>query len=469
MIVGRVIRDEGVGSALRRTADRVVERIEDVRFFSSKDAPFVNIAPGGTGARTGGIAQQLRARLLVERTHRPVLVASSIDRPVHFEGAGASQTLPYIVSVHDLTLLDQRAFLEGATVLIFGSSFLRDQYQLPGEIIEPGLCVAPAPSPAGFPGIAFAGAVQRGKGGHLLPEIARELDQRGKQLHVFGRGDGDLLRVLRAMKNVHVHGYYRGGTLPSLLARHSIGLVLVPSIVPEAFGLTLSEAWGAGAAVAAFDLGAQADRIRHHGGGWVAPLDSGAAGIVQIIDRWQTEPVTIPTNIPTAEDAARAYLALFSILPQDTRYLVPLLPLIAIVVAAALPNKRWLVWLAIAPGILYAAYRLTVIGLPPTDREAYLVRHVPEYRAITRAGTGTIYVCGGEQLKYYARGELLGDFFGPYAYEHVLDHRTDTASIATSLRAIRADYYLVAKRVCAPPRATGGMDLVYEDSAESSA
>ncbi len=162
------------------------------------------------------------------------------------------------------------------------------------------------------------------------------------------------------------------------------------------------------------------------------------------------------------------YLALFAFLPQDTRYLVPLLPLIAIGAAAALPQRRWLVWLAIAPGVLYAGYRFHVNGLPPTTpaaREAYLTMRVPEYRAVRRAGAGTIYVCGGEQLKSYARGKLLGDFFGPYAYANVLDHRSDTASIAEHLRPIGADYYLVAKRVCTPPRATGGMDLVYEDAA----
>lgn len=311
MIVGRVIRDEGLASAIRRTRERIAERIEDARFFSSKDAPLANVAPGGTGARTGGVAQQLRARLLVERTHRPVLLASTIDRPAHFEGAGAPQTLPYIVSVHDQTLVDQRPFLEGAAVLIFVSSFLRDLYQLPGEVIEPGLSVAPAIVPATSRGIAYAGAVQRHKGGHLLPEIARDLEKRGKTLYVFGRGDGDLLHTLRAMKNVRIYGYYRGGTLPELLVRHGIGLVLVPSIVPEAFCLTISEVWAAGAAVAAFDIGAQGERIRQQGGGWVTPLDSGAAGIVRIIDRWESEPVAIPASIPTADDAARAYLAVY--------------------------------------------------------------------------------------------------------------------------------------------------------------
>ena len=161
------------------------------------------------------------------------------------------------------------------------------------------------------------------------------------------------------------------------------------------------------------------------------------------------------------------YLAVFAFLPQDTRYLVPLLPLIAIGIAGSIVSKRWLVWLAIAPGLFYAGYRLYVTGLPPAtpaEREAYLAKRVPEYRAVTRAGTGTIYVCGGEQLKGYAKGKLLGDFFGPWAYANVLDHRSDTMSIADRLRPIRVDYYLVAKRVCTPPRATGGMDLVYEDA-----
>ena len=166
------------------------------------------------------------------------------------------------------------------------------------------------------------------------------------------------------------------------------------------------------------------------------------------------------------------YLAIFSFLPQDSRYLVPLLPLAGITAAATVTARwprvaAWLFWIAIAPGFLYAAYRIRVNGLPPATpaaREELLARRIPEYRAVTHAGTGTIYVCGGEQLKYYAKGTLLGDFFGPYAYRHVLAGASDTASIAQSLRRIHAEYFLVATRVCAPPHANGGMDLVYADA-----
>ena len=54
---------------------------------------------------------------------------------------------------------------------------------------------------------------------------------------------------MRRLPNVNVHGYYRAGALPSLLARYGIGLIVLPSIVPETFSLVLSEARLAGVAV----------------------------------------------------------------------------------------------------------------------------------------------------------------------------------------------------------------------------
>jgi glycosyltransferase involved in cell wall biosynthesis len=115
---------------------------------------------------------------------------------------------------------------------------------------------------------------------------------------------------MRRIPNIRIHGYYRSGTLPSLLARHGIGLVIVPSIVPESYGLVLTEAWLAGASVAAFDLGAQADRIRQHGGGWLAPLESGAAGLARIINECRITTI-IPTTISSPLDAAIAHVDLY--------------------------------------------------------------------------------------------------------------------------------------------------------------
>ena len=167
------------------------------------------------------------------------------------------------------------------------------------------------------------------------------------------------------------------------------------------------------------------------------------------------------------------YLVLFSFLPHDSRYLVPLLPLLSIVAAITVVT-RWpkattlLALLAVAPGIAYAGYRIAIMGIPPVrswQRNEWLARHVPAYPALLRAGNERIYVCGGEQLKDYAGGELLGDFAGPFSYERILAGADGTAAIAQRLRGINARYFLVVKRACAPPHDNGGMQLIYEDSA----
>ena len=73
--------------------------------------------------------------------------------------------------------------------------------------------------------------------------------------------------------------------------------------------MALSDVWLAGAFAAAFDLGAQAERIRRLGGGWLAPLASGAAGLMEIIDQWQ--PIEVPPVDAQPIDAARAHVALY--------------------------------------------------------------------------------------------------------------------------------------------------------------
>jgi len=159
-----------------------------------------------------------------------------------------------------------RELLRAAKAVVFPSRFLFDRHRelfalpdLAGEVIEP---VSPAEPPAALSPrrrvIAYAGSVKRHKGAQLLPEVIRQFHRRDVEWHVFGGGDADLFRVIRKDDAVRVHGYYRARALPTLLARHGVGLVLLPSIVPESFGLTLTEAWMAGVPALAFDLGALA-------------------------------------------------------------------------------------------------------------------------------------------------------------------------------------------------------------------
>jgi len=314
--IASVIRGEGLMSACRRAGERISEA---VRPKFDAEADIVNVAPGGISPRNGGVAVQLAARLREERKLRPVAVRRDFAgaKAIHLEGTfGApvdaliASRIPFVVSLHDTTLTDRR-LLDAARGVIVPSSFLREFYAVDAEVIEPAVPAAERRVRVHEErrAIAYAGSVKRHKGAHLLPEIARVVDR----LHVFGGGDLDLLQELRKLPNVVIHGYYRSGKLPALLARHRVGLVLLPSIVPESYSLTLSEAWMAGASVAAFDHGAPAERIRRDGGGWLAPPESGAAGLIAIIERWMSERPAppAPRRAVSPAEAARAHVELY--------------------------------------------------------------------------------------------------------------------------------------------------------------
>jgi glycosyltransferase involved in cell wall biosynthesis len=277
---------------------------------------------------------------LFEQAVREALAITGA-RTIHLEGTSGvpvgsvlrlrESGVEVIVSAHDFSLVSldphepeidagrlalARELLAACKGVIFPSQFLLDRYRrlssLPLEdavIVEPG--VAAISTRSGRPNVvAFAGSVRRHKGAQLLAELV-DSPLTGIEWHVFGGGDADILRDLRR-RQVEVHGYYRSG-LPSLLARHHVGLVVLPSIVPESYSLTLSESWRAGAPVVAFDDGAIGERIRQHGGGWLAPAGSGAEGLAGIIGRWAAGELSscVPATVASPEDAARRHVELY--------------------------------------------------------------------------------------------------------------------------------------------------------------
>jgi hypothetical protein len=236
-----------------------------------------------------------------------------------------------IVSAHDFSLFSTRThqpaveeqrlplareLLAASAGLIFPSQYLLERYRqlasLPladAEIVEPGVERFDAMTVGDRRVMAVAGSVQPHKGAQLLPALIESLDGSAIEWHIFGGGDETLLRALWRLPQVAVHGYYRAG-LPSLLARHRVGLVVLPSIVPESFSLTLSESWRAGIPVAAFDQGALGGRIRRHGGGFLA---ADVAGLAKIVEEWVEGSLatTVPATVAAPEDSARRHLELY--------------------------------------------------------------------------------------------------------------------------------------------------------------
>jgi glycosyltransferase involved in cell wall biosynthesis len=342
--IANVLRGEGLISAARRARERVDEALHGT-FVNDADAAILNVSATRVVPRLGGVPIQLLNRLREERKLRSVVlleagtstfeerVRASGARAIHIEGTHAvpleavlwlmNDGVRVVVSVHDFTLMDDRErarqLLARADATIFPSRFLADEYRqladFRADVIEPGVPPAQPALRAERRAIAFAGAVKPHKGAQLLPSIVGDAP-----CHVFGGGDADLLRDLRRRANFEILGYYRAGELPSLLAEHGVGLVVLPSIVPESYSLTLSEVWQAGAVAAPFDHGAIAQRIREHGGGVLAPLASGAAGLRAIVEQWLRGEIgeAAPQMIATSEQAARAHLALYERLGLDS-------------------------------------------------------------------------------------------------------------------------------------------------------
>jgi len=120
--------------------------------------------------------------------------------------------------------------------------------------------------------VCVVGAIGIEKGFDVLLAACRDAARRALALEfvVVGHSvdDSRLLGTGRCF----VTGEYRPDELPDLIAAQQADLAWLPSIWPETWCFALTEAWRAGLFVAAFDLGAPAERIRATGRGMLLPL-----------------------------------------------------------------------------------------------------------------------------------------------------------------------------------------------------
>lgn len=229
-----------------------------------------------------------------------------------------------------------RCVLGAALAVVYPSDFLRSQHQelFPGSltyrrgnlreyVIEPGVkalrVVANVPAKRQDTyHVAFVGAVTAPKGALLFEETIERMRQTAPRVFrwsVLGGGEVEILGRLRAMPGVTVYGYYRAGMLGTLLRRRAVDIVLLLSVVPESFGLTLSECLAAGVPVLAFDHGALSERIRRHGGGVLVSLQDGSRGVAEALEALaaghQGFPEVKASPLPTAHTAAAAYRCVY--------------------------------------------------------------------------------------------------------------------------------------------------------------
>jgi len=123
----------------------------------------------------------------------------------------------------------------------------------------------------GIPTVAVIGAIGADKGARRLERLVamtreRRLRLRWVLIGYLDRGREQSQSVDAVFTQ---HGPFDSREIGALLDHYRVRLVAYPSVCPETFSFTLSEAWAAGRPVVVPPIGALAERVRASGGGWV--------------------------------------------------------------------------------------------------------------------------------------------------------------------------------------------------------
>ena len=111
--------------------------------------------------------------------------------------------------------------------------------------------------------IAVLGTMAQPKGANVVRAMAEKISTTDNvKIIVIGT-------MKQPPKNVRVHGTYRPRALPYIMRKYNIDIVFIPSIWPETFSYTTSEAMSMGLPIACYDMGAPAERVSQYHRGLV--------------------------------------------------------------------------------------------------------------------------------------------------------------------------------------------------------
>jgi glycosyltransferase involved in cell wall biosynthesis len=116
------------------------------------------------------------------------------------------------------------------------------------------------------------GAIGPEKGYDVLLACARDAAWRGLALEFVVVGHTFDDRRLLDTGCAFITGRYDEAEATALIRAQGAHLAFLPSIWPETWCFALGAAWRAGLSAAVFDIGAQAERVRATGRGWILPL-----------------------------------------------------------------------------------------------------------------------------------------------------------------------------------------------------
>ena len=123
------------------------------------------------------------------------------------------------------------------------------------------------------------------KGALIIRQMCEYLKQSymytGVRLFVIGNlSDGNS----NIPDNLHITGQYNPDDLPEIIKNNQIDIIFIPSVWPETFSYTTSEAMAMGLPVACFNLGAPAERVEKYKKGLVIKQIDAQSALNQMVD-----------------------------------------------------------------------------------------------------------------------------------------------------------------------------------------
>jgi predicted HAD superfamily hydrolase/GT2 family glycosyltransferase len=154
--------------------------------------------------------------------------------------------------------------------------------------------------------IGIIGSINYHKGSHKIKELVNELEKKGTgKITIIG----SLFDVEIKSDRLKVTGKYNPSELPDIIERSGINVFFFPSIWPETFSYVVSELIGMKVPLAAYNLGAPAERIVNYNRGLLLPLTLSVKELIQSLDQLKekttieriNEQITVLKNTPLFE------------------------------------------------------------------------------------------------------------------------------------------------------------------------
>ena len=147
--------------------------------------------------------------------------------------------------------------------------------------------------------VAILGNLSHHKGAETIIAAINSLANEPIEFHFFGVVEEVYEKQLKAAQkkgaqNPHVflHGKYAPGQIPSLVATCDVSLHL--SILPETYGLTLSEAWSLGLVPIVTNIGALGERVSDGINGIKIPVGS-STDLIKVLQTLLSHPSKLAT------------------------------------------------------------------------------------------------------------------------------------------------------------------------------